>query len=417
MTNDEFKAKIAESPFADWYNSIEVVFELPYIGFKIELEGVNSIFTFINQQIEGWKIIDNLPNELKRSLDFFMDIRKSILNILINHPNDKNSSINLWNSSVKSKIDSVKNGQNFPLIFNCPQSIFLLNIYNTTPKYFPSAYNFLIIANSNYNPSDKNSLVGCIIAINYMLNNNPESPNRISSETEALTKLRNDFVNYLPEAERTLSTHMFNVSEKYKEYVQLIDKFKTEKESLFSSWYNGTKQEYSETQKKINDLEKTYQEKLKLEEPAKYWSSRAKRLKTQGWLAMGIVILLVLIACFSLGTILWKSPEQIYASWFGDDKSAAIRWSIVFITMLSFVAFSIRTVTKVMFSSFHLARDCEERYTLTYFYLSLIKDSKVDDKDRQLIMQSLFSRAETGLLKDDSSPTMPNDIISKVVTK
>jgi hypothetical protein len=70
---------------------------------------------------------------------------------------------------------------------------------------------------------------------------------------------------------------------------------------------------------------------------------------------------------------------------------------------------------KVMFSSFHLARDCEERHTLTYFYLSLLKDSKVDDKDRQLIMQSLFSRAETSLLKEDSSPTMPNDMTSKFI--
>ena len=32
-----------------------------------------------------------------------------------------------------------------------------------------------------------------------------------------------------------------------------------------------------------------------------------------------------------------------------------------------------------------------------------------------LIIQSLFSRADTGLLKEDSSPTMPNDVISKVM--
>jgi len=70
-----------------------------------------------------------------------------------------------------------------------------------------------------------------------------------------------------------------------------------------------------------------------------------------------------------------------------------------------------------MFSSFHLARDCEERHTLTYFYLSLLKDSKVADSDRQLIMQSLFSRADTGLLKEDSSPTMPNDVVNKFMSK
>lgn len=29
-------------------------------------------------------------------------------------------------------------------------------------------------------------------------------------------------------------------------------------------------------------------------------------------------------------------------------------------------------------------------------------------------MQSLFRRAETGLLKDDSTPTMPNDIRNRL---
>ena len=69
-----------------------------------------------------------------------------------------------------------------------------------------------------------------------------------------------------------------------------------------------------------------------------------------------------------------------------------------------------------MFSSFHLARDSDERHTLTYFYLSLLKDenNELDKEEKQLIMQSLFSRADTGLLKEDSSPTMPNDIIGKL---
>ena len=69
-----------------------------------------------------------------------------------------------------------------------------------------------------------------------------------------------------------------------------------------------------------------------------------------------------------------------------------------------------------MFSSYHLARDAEERHTLTFFYLALLKDSAVDDEDKKLIMQSLFSRTDTGLLKEDSGPTMPNDI-SKFIGK
>ena len=40
--------------------------------------------------------------------------------------------------------------------------------------------------------------------------------------------------------------------------------------------------------------------------------------------------------------------------------------------------------------------------------LALIKNESIDIEDRQIVLQALFSRAETGLLKDDGSPTMPN---------
>jgi hypothetical protein len=39
----------------------------------------------------------------------------------------------------------------------------------------------------------------------------------------------------------------------------------------------------------------------------------------------------------------------------------------------------------------------------------------VTDNDRSIILQSLFSRADTGLLKEDSSPTMPTSIFEKAV--
>ena len=41
----------------------------------------------------------------------------------------------------------------------------------------------------------------------------------------------------------------------------------------------------------------------------------------------------------------------------------------------------------------------------------------MDSEDRKLILQSLFSRSDTGLLKEDSGPTMPNDFLSKIINK
>ena len=67
------------------------------------------------------------------------------------------------------------------------------------------------------------------------------------------------------------------------------------------------------------------------------------------------------------------------------------------------------------FSTFHLVRDAEEREQLTFVFLAMQKEKAIDPTERHLIMQSLFSRADTGLLKDEGSPTMPGNIFDKVI--
>ncbi|HAZ24710.1 MAG TPA: hypothetical protein DCY95_08810, partial [Algoriphagus sp.] len=89
--------------------------------------------------------------------------------------------------------------------------------------------------------------------------------------------------------------------------------------------------------------------------------------------------------------------------------------SVIFITLVSFLAFLIKTLSKMTFSTFHLSRDAEEREQLTYVFLAMQKEKAIDPTERHLIMQSLFSRADTGLLKDEGSPTMPGNIFDKVI--
>ena len=64
---------------------------------------------------------------------------------------------------------------------------------------------------------------------------------------------------------------------------------------------------------------------------------------------------------------------------------------------------------KSSFSSFHLSRDYRERFQLTNVFLALLHDGdvKCDDQVKQIVMQSLFSRSDTGLLKGEHSFAMP----------
>lgn len=153
-----------------------------------------------------------------------------------------------------------------------------------------------------------------------------------------------------------------------------------------------------------------------MKKPAEYWSIRAKKLKEDGKKYLEQLMWLLSIGGSVILIMLWKVPDGILLNVFRGEASA-IKWTLLYITLVSFLIFGIKTLAKITYSSFHLARDAEEREQLTYVYLSLKNESGVEEKDRQIILQSLFSRADTGLLNDDSSPAMPGIIDSVLKNK
>ena len=74
----------------------------------------------------------------------------------------------------------------------------------------------------------------------------------------------------------------------------------------------------------------------------------------------------------------------------------------------------LRLFVRMCMSCYHQARDAEERSKLASFYLSLFEKGVVSDKERALVINSLFSRADTGLLKRDSGPVMSQNVTELV---
>lgn len=116
--------------------------------------------------------------------------------------------------------------------------------------------------------------------------------------------------------------------------------------------------------------------------------------------------LLLFILLLSLGNGFFETAFS--------DPVKGIKWSIILVTMVSLLAFTIKILAKMTFSSLHLSRDSEEREQLAHFYLALKHETTISENERQLILQSLFSRSDTGLLKEDSAPTMPNGMLDKI---
>ena len=48
--------------------------------------------------------------------------------------------------------------------------------------------------------------------------------------------------------------------------------------------------------------------------------------------------------------------------------------------------------------------------------MALIKDKAITDKERALVINALFSRSDSGLLKNDIGPTMSGNVMDLVET-
>jgi hypothetical protein len=163
-------------------------------------------------------------------------------------------------------------------------------------------------------------------------------------------------------------------------------------ESDFRTWYDNQIEA-------IENLKKTYEEKLHLEAPEKHWKSKAeeqkKRVRKFLWISMGICAAIVSLAA----AIIW-TYISISDSGFVDF----IPYSLLSAGAIAFMLYIVRTTIKIMVSAEHLQIEYEAKGAFTYFYLSLLqRGEKIDEKTRLLIYSTLFGKVDTGLVKQSES--------------
>jgi len=164
-----------------------------------------------------------------------------------------------------------------------------------------------------------------------------------------------------------------------------------------------------ELQNNITTLEHTYNEKLRLEGPAKYWEESEKKFFRDG-----IIWIVVLTTVAFFGIFIFR---DLFEYWLSNHTLTekitgiqSVQGVVLFTALAAIYAYVLRILARLIFSSFHLMRDAQERKQLTYLYLSLSKEPQaaMDHRSREIVLQALFSRSETGLLSNESGPTMPS---------
>ena len=418
MTNSEFRKLVAESANAERCKNLTMDFYYATQPGYERKTGLTTIYEYVKRERNAWKRVhDDLPKLLARSFDHFDSILNKIENVATNHLNRDDRTIdNQWSPIVtesKNKKDLYS--------ANSAEAHFLIQLHKKYPNAVGGAHSFFMTRGNqqmNLSSVKHDTFIGYILAYEHELQDETEIQQRRNNEKISLGRIRSDFEKYLEEAGNHVQEITKDTLDNFREHLQKVDDLEKKKEELFDQWFGNSQNEYQDFYSKMvsdaDEMKELFRDGLRFAGPVKHWRRRALKMKKDGAFWIRWLVGSSVVVALSLFSLLIFIPEGMTRSLFAGEP-VAIKWAILYVTFISFMVYAVRTFAKLTFSSYHLARDAEEREQLTHVYLALKKDGNVEEKDRILVLQSLFSRAETGLLKDDSSPTLPgNSILNKI---
>lgn len=187
-----------------------------------------------------------------------------------------------------------------------------------------------------------------------------------------------------------------------------IDNFKQKQSAELSKNETEYVERIKQADLNLKALNDAYSKKLQLEAPAQYWRKLSRFYLGWGW---GLLVFSLVLGSITAKELLWLLVHADTITILNETQISlsSIRASLILIATTSIAGYLIHLIVKLAISCFHLSRDYRERFQLTNVFLALLRDGdiKCDDQIKQIVMQSLFSRSDTGLLKGEHSFVMP----------
>ena len=382
---------------------------------------------YVRSEVEIWKSVDNdIANKYDNIVGLIRNIRAQ--------PSGKQSEIERGLSSVRNMLKTWEMGPR-PRLSTCiasesPFGQFLLNSrkrYNSEDDYKNAAYYFSIGISQNPHSSlaltpysIEKVVMGVMVKWADLLFGEQALKAReclidkfqsrlvrqddIYSEQnrcfeDRMTSLKN-------QADSNASEFRSQMESQSKGFEDLTSKINVDAEDLRSKY-----------KERIHELENTYTRKLQLEGPADYWERLARINFWKGFVYAALSsTCIVALAIMAYSLLAEADILPIFNVPVEKINLGTIRASLMLLIFTSAWAYVIHLLTRLAISSFHLHRDYTERFQLTRVYLALLKnDSLMGDAGlRNIVMQSLFCRSDTGLLKNEGGIKMPvMDIMGK----
>ncbi len=215
--------------------------------------------------------------------------------------------------------------------------------------------------------------------------------NQSAKRSEEADKLNNTLI-------QSLETVSASTQLNQEEFAKLL----ATSQNAIDAMLSGTKTE-------LENITKTYDEKLALQAPVRYWSTkrrfhriaREKIGRGLRWGGICSAIVVALSVWLLLGDSSTKNPPEY--------------WRVgLIVILLTIVFWSLRLGIKIFLSHLHLEEDAAQRITMIQTYLSLMRRGQTNSaEDFKQILSALFRPTGDGLVKDESMPTSALDYFTR----
>lgn len=379
-------------------------------GHEVEFTSLDLLYGFLRREDEFWRRFkEEIPSQWRSNnkyVEFGMKF-KSAADVIEGWSDlDSTTDVQLNQKVGHIKSDLLKNSSvdwlwsGLPFAFNYMD---YLKKYGTTRA---NSFVSFVLGKGFSGAQNPEEFQGQLYGYEY-LNQDSDIVSRAEGEEASLSVLRDNFVT----EQNELFLHVQNSKSSFEEWnsetrkraERLNDlqvKLSKRSERFKKKRFNMQIQEWKE---EIDLLEKTYKEKLKLQGPADYWHKASRKYGLES--LFGIVAFM----CINIFALVYFM--EFFFGWLHGEPTSlnvgSLQGAIILGSIAAIYAFMMRVLTKLIFSSLHLMRDTKEREHLTYLYLSLSNEAAVDEKSREIVLQALFSRSDSGLLGQDSGITMP----------
>ena len=268
----------------------------------------NSLKKFIDKEVEFWRPLH--PDGMRFVLIAFRKIQSSLQQAI--ETSNQQEARQLVRDAV-----SEAGRSHSPLPYSeTAMGKFLGELHARSPVSAESAYHYLTQGDIRATLKNRDSLDGLLLAFHF--SNADAFRPKIAATESSLTQLAENHQTAKDDLEQEADKLMAEIGSWWETFSNDTTAWKKEFEDTTRTWRDGlqntfdkeiqSKKEqftkfFEECQEKTNDLENTFQEKLRLESPAKYWGMFADDYEKRGrrwrnWALGAAAVLLVVTLLF-----------------------------------------------------------------------------------------------------------------------